>query len=285
MDILLTGATGFLGSYLTHAFLNEGHNVTILKRKKSNISRIKDVIDKIQSYDVDETGLDEVFLNNKYDAVIHTATCYGRHKESTVEIMRTNDMFPLEVLLKAAENSVSRFINTDTSSEKFLSDYSLAKKHFLDWGKKISAEKNITFINLCLEHMYGPYDDPSKFIDYIILKCKNNVDKIDLTEGKQKRDFIYIDDVVDAFLTVLYADLCGYRSFDVGSGCNISIRDAVEIIHEQLKSKTVLNFGAIPLRMNEVLESKVDLMPLKSLGWKPKYSFEEGIEKIIKINR
>ncbi|WP_303817485.1 NAD(P)-dependent oxidoreductase [Selenomonas ruminantium] len=284
MDILLTGATGFLGSHLTHALINEKHKITVLKRKKSNIERIKDVIDKVKYYNIDDTDLDDVFKNNKYDAVIHTATCYGRHKESTVEIMRTNDLFPLEVLLKAVEYNVPKFINTDTSSEKFLSDYSLAKKHFLDWGEKVSSERNITFINLCLEHMYGPNDDPSKFVDYIILNCKKNVKKIDLTEGKQKRDFIYIDDVVAAFLTVLHTELYGYRSFCVGSGCNISIRNAVEIIHKLLKSKTILNFGAIPLRKNEVLESKVDLVPLKSLGWEPKYSFVEGIEKTIKIN-
>ncbi len=75
------------------------------------------------------------------------------------------------------------------------------RKIFVEWLKYFSDR--IKVVNLKLEHMYGPKDDDSKFVTWITNQMLNNISSIDLTEGTQKRDFIYIDDVVDAYMLML----------------------------------------------------------------------------------
>ena len=76
--ILLTGATGFLGSHLLKALLNEGHRLVILKRSTSNAWRIASMLDQVTSYDIDRVPLTQAFEDQHIDAVIHTACHYGR---------------------------------------------------------------------------------------------------------------------------------------------------------------------------------------------------------------
>ncbi|MSU34038.1 MAG: NAD-dependent epimerase/dehydratase family protein [Pedosphaera sp.] len=113
----------------------------------------------------------------------------------------------------------------------------------------------------------------------------NKETSIQLTEGLQKRDFIYIDDVVDAFDRILNSSVQrepGYFSFEVGSGKTISIREIVEMITTMVPgSLTVLKWGALPYRANEVMNSSVDFKPLFALGWRPKISLEDGLARMI----
>jgi len=76
--ILLTGPTGFLGSHLLQALLNEGYKVIILKRSFSDTWRINHLLDNLKSYDINKTPLEKPFEENKIDIIIHTATNYGR---------------------------------------------------------------------------------------------------------------------------------------------------------------------------------------------------------------
>ena len=79
--------------------------------------------------------------------------------------------------------------------------YSLSKRQFSEWLEKYSND--IITVNVALEHFYGPYDNDSKFVSYVIRKMLDNEDSIDFTLGLQKRNFIYIEDVVDAFIVLL----------------------------------------------------------------------------------
>ena len=79
--ILLTGATGFLGSYLLEAFLQKGYKVVVLKRSTSNIWRIQDLITQIICYDVDIQPLENAFTDQHIDYVVHTACHYGRNED------------------------------------------------------------------------------------------------------------------------------------------------------------------------------------------------------------
>jgi len=98
MTVLLTGANGFLGSHLLKRLVNKGYNVVILKRSFSNTWRIKSYLDKIKSYDIDIIGIEKPFEEQKIDIVIHTATNYGRKKESVSDVVETNLIFSLKLL-------------------------------------------------------------------------------------------------------------------------------------------------------------------------------------------
>lgn len=280
MVILISGINGFLGSHLARKLLKLGYKVVGLKRSSSNLHRISDIVDKVKIYDIDIVGLEEPFANQKIDVVINTVTNYGRKKESVYEIVNTNLLFSLRLL------EISTFFNTDTLLYKYLNSYSLSKKQFVEWLKVFSHK--IKVVNLRLEHMYGVGDDKTKFVSWIIESLLKNKDCINLTKGEQKRDFIYIDDIVNAYIIMLqnFSNFEAFTEFDVGTGEQISVRNFVETIYGKILTKksikTALNFGALPYREGEFMDIIEDVKPLYDLGWKPQVSIEEGISKILK---
>lgn len=283
--ILLTGVTGFLGSHLAKEFLATGNQVVALKRKASSLVRLKSVIHEIDFFDVEELNFDRMFVDcGKIDAIIHTATCYGRNNESVTEIFAANTEFPLRLLDAGSRAGVDVFFNTDTILDKYLNLYALSKNHLLQWGMFFSIHEKIRFANIRLEHFYGPDDDPTKFSSYIINNCLGNAQELRLTKGEQRRDFIYIDDVVSAYMVLLEKMDClsgPFEEFDVGSGCSVPIKEFVKSVHRITNSKTYLNFGALPYREGEVMHSEADITKLAGLGWKCRYDLETGLKKVI----
>ena len=245
--ILLTGATGFLGSHLCRA-LHTGYTVVILKRSFSDTRRIDDILGKVMFYDVDRIDTEQVFKENSIDIILHTATSYGRKDESLSTITDANLLFPLKLLEMALANNVDMFVNTDTIATGSLNPYALSKKQFAMWLKHFSD--GMKAINVRLEHMYGPGDDESRFITYLMRNMLHN-EPLDLTLGEQKRDFVFIDDVVNAYVTLLECieDFPKkFHEFDVGSGSPVKIREIVEMIQGIIQSKSKINFGAIRYR-------------------------------------
>ncbi|MGL1935260.1 MAG: NAD-dependent epimerase/dehydratase family protein [Fibrobacterales bacterium] len=283
--ILVTGGTGFLGSHIIKSLINKGFNVVLLKRSFSNINRLKDVIDKIKYYDIDTINIEIIFEENCIDAIIHSATSYGRKEEPLSSIIQTNEIFPLELLQLAVQNSVKLFINTDSLQSKFVSPYTVTKNHFYDWLHYYSED--IASVNLKIEHMYGPYDDDNKFIMWIIQNFQENKKCINLSSGKQKRDFVFIDDVVSAFCVILENSWEGLNTFEVGTGVSTPLKDFVTLLKESYnthidKVSTDLSFGALDDRKNEPKELKANIDKLSAFGWKPENDIHSGLEKLFR---
>jgi len=284
--ILLTGGTGFLGSHLVKRLVYEGFKVVVIKRVTSKLSRLESIINQVQLYDLDQIDVKNIFQENAIDIIIHCATNYGRFTHLT-DIIQANIFLPLKILQIAENYPIKTFINTDTMLDKTVSYYSLSKKHFLDWLYLFSQK--MVCISAALEHFYGPFDDRSKFVSKIILDLLHEVDFIDLTLGEQKRDFIYIDDVVEAFMTLVNFSFDVpnnlYR-YEIGTGKNIEIREFVQTVKTMTGNKvTRLNFGMLPYRENEIMESHVDISMLSRLGWRPQISLVEGLRYTIEQER
>jgi nucleoside-diphosphate-sugar epimerase len=287
--ILLTGVTGFLGSHLARVILSSGYDLVALKRGSSSLRRIESIQDNIALIDVDNINFEALFTQHgNIDAIIHTATTYGRTNETINEIFTANTTFPLKLLEAASRAGVKLFLNTDTILDKNLNPYALSKYQLTQWGKFFSIHNNIKFINLRLEHFYGPKDVATKFTTYVINNCMDNISELKLTFGEQKRDFIYIDDVVSAYLIVLKNATDFNKSFvefDIGSGKSISIRSFVETVHRLTGSNTHLAFGVIPYRIGEAMDSSADISNLSALGWKCQYDLVEGLKRTINQER
>jgi nucleoside-diphosphate-sugar epimerase len=287
--ILLTGATGYLGSHLAKALLNAGHSVVALKRKTSSLQRLEPITARITLIDLDELDFDSLFKKQgKFDTIIHAATCYGRNGESASQIVDANLNFPLKLLDAASMAGVPIFLNTDSALDKFLNAYSLSKAQFSEWGRYFATHNKIRFLNLKLEHFYGTGDDDTKFSSHVIKSCLMNVPELKLTAGEQERDFIHIDDVIAAYMLILEqsASLADwFMELDVGSGDIITIRRFVELVHQLTASKTTLQFGALPYRAGEVMHSKADVTNLAALGWQKRYGLETGLKQVIALER
>lgn len=285
LTILVTGATGFLGSHLVKAFLVQGHRVVILKRSFSKTNRINDVLSQCDIYDIDQCQLTRPFEEiSSIDALVHVATCYGRNKEDAGTIFKINTEYPLKLLEIASKFEVKLFLNTGTVLNPHLNAYALSKSHFVDWGRQFSKQAKIKFINLKLEHFFGAGDDNSKFVTHVIRSCLRNMPTLKLTAGEQRRDFIYVDDVVTAY-QLLLKKISGlsdtFQEYTVGSGKAVTIRNLVEKIHSLAESQTVLEFGAVSYREGEVMFSEANIDDLLVLGWRPQFTLEKALTKTI----
>jgi len=285
--ILITGGTGFLGSHLADVLVSNGYSVVILKRSSSDLWRIDHFMSSLKSYDIDLVPIESAFIENKIDCVIHTACHYGRNNDPIEEIINTNLVFGLQILDLALKNKVQIFMNSDTLLPKNLNSYALSKNQFVDWLEHFS--KNIKVINLKIEHMFGPKDDPKKLVPWIISEFEAQVSTIALTAGQQKRDFIYIDDVVSAFVLLLekVSILSGFSQYEVGTGMSVTVKiflSTLKEVYEENKKEvaTQLEFGAVPHREGEIMNVQVDNSDLVNLGCKPCVTLEQGLNNLMR---
>lgn len=228
-----------------------------------------------------------VFEENRIDVIVHCATNYGRQAVPPTEIVEANLILPLALLQLAEQHGARVFINTDTILDKRVNHYSLSKHQFLEWLPMFAMR--LVCANVALEHFYGPFDDPSKFVSYVVQRLLADEPQLDLTPGEQRRDFVYIDDVVGAFASILNVSLAsapGLYRYEVGTGSSINIADFVRLAKQLAgNERTHLNFGALPYREREVMESRADVRSLLALGWSPHVPLRDGLARTITLER
>lgn len=289
MNVLLTGGSGFLGSALALHLRESGFRIALLLRPASRLDRLHGTEN---SFDLGRCASDEEidrFVSKvRPDVIIHTACAYGRNGETLTQLSDANLRFGLNILQSAlrTERPVT-FINTGTVLEANVSSYALTKHQFAKWGLFLANQPSyhLRFINVLLQHIYGPGDDPSKFTTHVINTCYKNLSDLKLTQGEQTRDFLYIEDVTSAYHTLLTQSdqLENAVEIEVGSGEAPTIREFVQTVHRLTTSHIDLKFGDLSYRPNEPMHCVANLEQMKSLGWTPKYSLEEGLKRTIEL--
>jgi len=283
--ILITGATGFLGSHLLNNINRKKYNVIILKRSFSDIWRIKNVISQVESYDIDKVDIGRIFNENNIEGIIHIATEYGKKNDNDIiQVSKANIELPSKLLDLGTKYGISFFINTHTFWNAKYSLYSATKSAFIEIAKFYTASYKIKFINLKLEPVYGEKDDFNKFIPFTIKSILEGKE-IKATKGEQRRDFIYVQDVVNAYLKVLdnLRNLDEeFIEFEIGTGNSVTLRDFVSKIEEEINKKANIKWGEIPYRKNEIFDSKANIEKAKNiLGWYPKYDVSSGLKRTV----
>lgn len=273
---LISGINGYLGSHLAKALSNE-FNIIGLEYSLENLFRITECNYKV--YSAKDEIPEAIFTEQTIDMVVHTATFYGRNNEDYIQMFEANLYSPINLLDKAINHGCQLFVNTDTVLDRFVSTYALTKRQFQEW--LYHRRNEIKVINLQLEHFYGPGASSTNFITSMINKLKNNEPHIDLTLGEQQRDFVYIDDVVNALLTVIKKQCIivpSYSSYQVCTNKLISIKKLMIMMKDLTKSSSTLRFGAVPYRENELMHSETDNTDLRALDWNPLYTTKDGLD-------
>ena len=290
--VISTGATGFLGSNLLGKLLVDGYKVAAIVRTNSSHARIENWTNhpNIRLYDIQQINPRVIFEKNKIEAIVHTATEYGRAGGSVSNILEPNLILPVRLIELGIEYGTACFINTDSyfnkggSTYSNLLNYSLSKKSLLVWLKQLSNQ--IRIVNVTLEHMYGPGDSRSKFVENLIQEISvERISRVHLTHGHQKRDFVYVDEVVDAFIKLIeYGQTheFTFKSFEVGTKDSVQVRDFAQSIKDLSRSPSILGFGDIPYRSDEIMDSKADISALAELGWVSRIGIREGLSLILR---
>lgn len=298
MNILITGATGFIGSHLTKRILDQGNNVIVLKRKVSNLDKIKKFTHKIRFYNIDELiNFDEIFLQNNIDIIIHLSAMYskedkgGKMKE---EMNKVNISIPEKLLNSAIKHNVKGFINTGTFfeyslkakkpiSERTLIEpynyYTVTKIKFENILIKLAKNNRIKAVTLKLFSPYG-YNSQGKVISLIIESFLKNK-RLLLTKGNQKLAFTYIDDIVEAYLlSIRYINNKNFKydAFNIGNNHSYSLKEVVSFIKKISKKNIKIEFGKINNEKDEDLDIHCDSKKAKQkLNWSSKTNLVNGL--------
>ena len=127
---------------------------------------------------------------------------------------------------------------------------------------------------------YGSDGNHNWLIDYLIDEMSNNR-KINVTKCEQYLDYLYVDDISN--LLIYLGDSKGVGVVNLGSGKATQLKKVIEIIRSLTKSKSIINYGAVPNKSDQGMFNEADISKvLKLTGWKPKVSIKQGLSKIIK---
>ena len=284
-----------MGSNLLKKLLVNNFEVILLKRSFSNLDRIYSVLEhpNLTLFDLDIDKIERVFSNGAIESIIHTATEYGRSGLPIHLVLETNLVYPIKLIELGVKYGVKTFINTDSYFNKcslnysHLSNYIVSKRNLVSWLKVLSD--HIYIANVALEHIYGPFDSQTKFVGSLIQSVAiKKAERVALTLGHQRRDFIYVDDATEAYIYLLnYMSTTKekFSEFQLGTGNSVSVRTFAEIIKSLSHSRTILGFGDVEYRSDEIMDSKAENSTLLDLGWRPQVSLQDGVMETIKAFR
>ena len=293
MKILVTGGAGFIGSNLVDKLIDEGHKVfvidNLLSGKKENLNK-KAIFYKADICDLNKIlplfkGIDYVFHLAANPRVIFSV-------ENPIESHRINVDGTLNVLYASYKNKVKRLIFASSAAvygeiKKLplkentiphpVSPYVLHKLIGEYYCKLFSNLYNLETVCLRYFNVYGPRMDPNGPYALVICKFlklrKENKPLTIYGDGKQTRDFVYVDDVVKANILTMKSKKVGRGEIiNICSGKNYSINYIAKLIG----GKKIY----LPKRIGEIKHTLGDnSLAKKLLGWKPEISLEEGIKK------
>lgn len=283
MRIIVLGGTGYLGSKVVMALAERGHEILCIKREQSSLKRLEAVRGQIYFADISDLGR-SLDRKEPYDCLVNTACKYPRNAKDDFDIFEANFCVPLKILLECLPHGIKKFVTVGTGLPDEFNAYSFAKNEFARVCRWYGQQKSIGNLsqvcNIELENFYGADEPKDRFITATVEKLKNN-EKILLTEGNQKRDFVYIDDVIRAITVIVEKeDLPEYMDLPLGTGEGVPVREVIEYLKCITNSKSELCFGAIPKRTNEP-DSIADCTKMQECGIDIQYNWQEGLKKLV----
>lgn len=285
MNILVLGATGYLGNKLVHRLSAGGHYIVCTKRADSDITRLSDLIDnkRIKMISADIEAIEAALQCERFDWILNMASNYGRADTLYETVIASNIEFPLNVLNAATEKGTSKFLTIGTGLPEQLNMYSFSKKIFNEFGKFYAEKRSIDFYSLQLEMFYGSDEPRDRFLPGLIYSMLVG-EEVNTTLGIQKRDIISVSDVLLAIENVMSSKLRGYCEIPVGTGCAPTIAEIVDYIWDETGRKSVVNKGAVPMREQEP-DCIADISVLEQIGeWKPLF-WKDGLKQMIEEMR
>jgi len=304
--VLVTGGAGFIGSHLVRRLVEVGCEVRVLDDLSSgsmaNLSGLGGVVEfihgDVRSREVVHGAVKGV------DAVVHLAgkTSVEESISRPLEYNEVNVTGALNVLDACVKEGVGRFIFSSSASvygepfklpiredypTKPLSPYAASKLSAEYYINVYHRVYGLNTVVLRVFNVYGcgqPLNEYSSVIARFLERIEAGKPPIIYGDGRQTRDFIYVDDVVDAFIPALNGDASG-ETFNIASGKPTTINDLADIMI-RLSGKSGLKPIHVEARKGDIRHSYADISKaVEKLKFKPKTTLEEGLAKMINGSR
>lgn len=303
MKILVTGGAGFIGSHVVDRLIQEGHEVVVVDNLSTGKRRHINRAARFYKTDVQGWRLGRIFRKERPVVLMHLAAQMNIRKsvEDPMFDAQVNILGTMHVLEEAVRHGTRKVIFSssggaiygeqevfpapESHSTRPLSPYGISKladEYYLAYYQRVSG---IQFVSLRYSNVYGPRQDPygeAGVVAIFTQKMLNGEQPIINGNGRQTRDFIYVDDVVEANIAALGKEIEGV--YNVGTAQETSINDLFAKLRECTKSECKQLYGSA--KKGEQLRSVVDASKLRQeCGWEPRISLEEGLERTVEYFR
>lgn len=298
--VLITGATGFIGANLARAFAGD-HDVHLLLRSRKHAWRIADILDKVVVVDADllDAGrLAAAVKKVRPEYIFHLAAygAYPRMQTDAQEMFSVNIQGTYNLLEAARDVGYRCFVNTGSSSEYGIKSRPMKESDLLEPNTLYGISKAAATM-LCAHEArgqdkpvvtlrpfsaYGYYEESFRLVPSVILKCLEGKD-VPLSSGEQRRDYVFIGDVVEAYRKAMKLKSPRGDVFNLGSGKDVSVREVAAMAHALVGGKNRLLFGKMQKAAFDTAPCwKADTKKTAGvLKWKSRTGLKEGLRKTI----
>lgn len=299
VSVLLTGAAGFIGSHLTRRLVSLGAKVNVIMLGEDDW-RVRDVSNQISVFKCDIRNIEalrKIVSQVKPQKAFHLAASVDLRND----FEGINDLIDINIkgtlnLAKCLAETRCDFLAIAGSCDEYgrhshvfkedmkpdpLSFYSCSKTASSLFCNVLASHTPMAIATLRFFTVYGPAQDGKMFIPQLIISALRNKD-MDMTGGEQTRDFIFVDDLVDACVSASVVQGISGEQINICTGKSYSIKDAAETVLKLMNRPIKLNIGAIPYREQEIWTVHGDCTKANNLlEWKAKTDLKTGLKMTV----
>lgn len=297
--VLVTGGSGFVGANLVRRLIRDSHEVHLLLRPGYQTWRLAGLFDQIRVHELllhDAESVARAVETIRPEWVFHLAA-HGAYSWQTdlQQMVQTNIQGTTALVTACLRTGFEAFVNAGSSSEygykstppserEFLepnSHYAVTKASATLFCRYTSQRERVPITTLRLYSAFGAYEDPNRFIPSLITNgLKGRYPP--LVSPDTARDFVFVEDVVDAFLLAAARREDIGEVYNIGTGVQTSIADAVAVARRELVIREVPTWGTMP---NRTWDTSIwvanNTHAITRLGWQPRTRFDKGFKQTV----
>ena len=298
--VILTGGTGFVGANLARRLLREGHELHLLVRPNYQPWRIEQIRSDVRLHELhlhDSEAVSRVVSQIRPDWVFHLAA-HGAYSWQTdwEQMVRTNIQGTMSLVSACLKTGFEAFVNTGSSSEYGFKDHAPAESEPVEPNSHYAVTKvaatllcrqtaqsqRVHLPTLRLYSVFGPYEDPGRLLPNLILHgLKGELPP--LVDPDVARDFVYVDDVVEAYLLAANVRTPEWGPiYNIGTAVQTTLREVVTVAREAMNISAEPVWSSMPNRQWDANVWVSDNRKIRAqLNWQPQHTFAEGFRLML----